>query len=257
MDYNKLREIPALIGKDVVGLYIVQPNYLKDARGNHKHDNTDFKKNQIFRCGAVGTKRAMAQERQEQSVDASGKFEALAGAGHLFGRMMMYDSNWLDGGKIHAFLKLDRRFKRSEQNAKYTVNEPDKKNQTQVTHYEKEYHKILRQLRRVKEAKRAEWFGGDLEDMKCVLKVLATRAKKTLYLFPDQPDDTPKKKVEPIFDIYKGSAKVYDCTPTKAGRADDVVEFTPEKKAPRDTRGYRKRQDVVSSRTRTKTSSTS
>ena len=174
MPYSKLRGEEE--GRIQSGLYIVQPAYAQWA--GDRETTKGHRIDECFRCGAVGTK-AYADEK--------GEGDALQGPSSLWGRMMMYDSNWLGGGQIYAFLDLDRpgQFKKSGNMRLEQKYKRRGASMTLVTAMEQMFHERLKRTKGIEVAKEKEWFHGNKEDMLAALLSLAGKenAKERLYLF--------------------------------------------------------------------------
>lgn len=206
MSYNKLKagndEDNVSVGKIQSGLYIVQPAYAQWNPTLVVNDQKGYQVGDCYRCGAVGTK-AYVDEKQQG--------DALMGPSSLLGRMMMYDSNWLMGGTLYAFLDLDRpkEFQKGAQEAtrresKY-VRASDPKERTLVQHMERIYHERLKAHEDIGVAKEKEWFHGAKEDMLATLVSLSRgQANERLHLFyRDGVKRFKMIKVKSVFDVYE------------------------------------------------------
>lgn len=208
MSYNKLKPGDAAdnvaVGKIQSGLYIVQPAYAQWNPTLEINSQKKYRLGDCYRCGAVGTK-AYVDEKEEG--------EALLGPSSLRGRMMMYDSNWLGGGTLYAFLDLDRPKEfvggSATRREKVYVRPGEKKPLTLVKQMERVYHERLRGHSQLGVAKEKEWFHGAKEDMLATLISLAGgQADERLHLFyKDGVKRYKVVKVKEVLQIYESSEK--------------------------------------------------
>ena len=198
------------------GLYIVAPDYMKFYKDGHL----------IHRCGAAGTKHIRIEDR---GVTPEGKFVKVGpGNGSLMSRMAMYHSNWWNGGKVYWYLTLHRRQVRSAQNPDQFIEETNEVRHNEVQHYEKEYHKILKELK-CEVVKGDEWYKGDLKLKACALKILASRigAGRTGRILHKFYKDRIEVK----------DPKVIECD-YEVMRKTTVRMYTPKQQEPKRTRKY-------------------
>lgn len=191
--FHELRETD--LGRVSEALYIVRPNYLDKYDVHETADARDVGSDSVpvhccFRCGSVGTKEFV--QREDRTHTGSGERPPSS----VYGRMMMYQSNWLTGGKIYAMLQIDTRMRRAKGQLRRDKN-------TEGTGYvkwmEDQFHAELvgnrhvQRMRAKEGGKQSEWFFADdvMTLIGCLAKVAhddAGRPRGTLTVFKDGKD---------------------------------------------------------------------
>ena len=182
VDYATLKtqKQDVALGKEPAGLYICQPNYCV-ALGDATVEGTEHAYVDCYRCGSVGTKE-VADEAT--SIDA-----AYNAKSSLSGRMQMYHSNWLGGGKILAFLKLSKEFVYNAQFLRVEQKYIDEFGRVggAVKTRERQFHELLLRedhVQRVRGGKQSEWFAGPRDELlQALLRVTGKHHENRLYLF--------------------------------------------------------------------------
>ena len=177
-------------------LYIVRPNYLDKYDVKDTVDPLDIGRHEVpvhccFRCGSVGTKEFV--QRLDRTYTGSGERAPSS----VYGRMMMYQSNWLTGGKVYAVLALDGKGRNARGQRRRDKNVDG---QGYVSWLERQFHQELERNRHVQrlrlkedEVGNSEWFFADdvMTLISCLTKVAHDengRPRGTLHLFRDGKD---------------------------------------------------------------------
>ena len=175
-------------------LYIVRPDYLDkyepttDPQHMTQVGQTKYNVHTCFRCGSVGTKAY-------QYKVGEGNWKSRPSS--LYGRMMMYESNWFTGGRVYAVLKLDAQQSVRKGMVRAMKNE---EGQGFVKFIENQFHERLtadKEIRRIARTETedgqkhaSEWFEGDLQKMIKHLSELSinedNKSIGKLYLYGDR-----------------------------------------------------------------------
>ena len=189
------REIPENDRTMPECLYIVRPDYLdkyeptNDEQKMTKVGQTFYNVHTCFRCGSVGTKAYQVKFEKDKGWNSR--------PSSLYGRMMMYESNWFTGGRVYAVLKLDAQ--QSVRNG-YLRAAKNSEGKGFVKFIEEQFHERLaadKEIRRIartetEDGKRhaSEWFEGDLQKMIKHLSELSVNEDNKsigrLYLYGDR-----------------------------------------------------------------------
>ena len=185
VDYSTLKSKgqDVALGQSPAGLYVVQPNYCVRLADQTVED-TPHRYIDCYRCGSVGTK-----EHADEATSIDAPYNAKSS---LSGRMQMYHSNWLGGGKILAFLKLSKDFVYNAQFLRVEQKYIDEFGKVggRVKTRERQFHRMLTDARKapnvhkVRDAANSEWFAGPRDEiLQALLRVCGKHHENRLFLF--------------------------------------------------------------------------